>query len=341
MENIKFVTGNLNKVREARDIIGFEIVHSDMDLDEIQTCDLRMAATAKVNQAWKIFQSPVMVEDSGLVCSAWNGLPGALVKWFEKSVGCDGILRMLSGFGNREAFAICMVAVHDGNQVRVAEGRVLSENTASATNTADGFAGAAGAIGAVEGADITLDKSTLSENTATADAAGVAAATGGIGLANDVPLSLTKSEVEENKATAGGPGFAIANGAIGMPAGNLVTLTKSDVEENEAESSLFAIGGIDNSGGTLMLEDSDVEENRATSTGAGGVAVGGISTGLGGIAETTLTESEVEENVASAPAGTATGGLHNFPLGISMLVDDSEVQDNEPINCNFVDPACE
>ena len=124
MENIKFVTGNLNKVREARDIIGFEIVHSDMDLDEIQTCDLRMAATAKVNQAWKIFQSPVMVEDSGLVCSAWNGLPGALVKWFEKSVGCDGILRMLSGFGNREAFAICMVAVHDGNQVRVAEGRV-------------------------------------------------------------------------------------------------------------------------------------------------------------------------------------------------------------------------
>ena len=125
-----------------------------------------------------------------------------------------------------------------------------------------------------------------------------------------------------------------------MPAGNLVTLTKSDVEENEAESSLFAIGGIDNSGGTLMLEDGEVKENRATSTGAGGVAVGGIWTGLGGIAETTLTESEVEENVASAPAGTATGGLHVFPAGMFVLAD-TDVEDNDPINCNFVDPACD
>ncbi len=45
--------------------------------------------------------------------------------------------------------------------------------------------------------------------------------------------------------------------------------------------------------------------------------------------------------MASAPAGIATGGLHNFPPGISMLLDDSEVEDNEPINCNFVDPACD
>ncbi len=218
----------------------------------------------------------------------------------------------------------------------------ISDNTASGTaENPGGFAGVAGAIGTGEGADITLDKSTLSDNTATADSASVGVAIGGIGLAGGVPLSLTKTEVQENQATAVAPDFALATGAIDMPGSNLVTLTKSDVEENEAESSLFAIGGIQNAAGTLMLEDGEVKENRATSTGAGGVAVGGISTGLGGIAETTLTKSEVEENVASAPAGIATGGLHNFPLGISMLVDDSEVQDNEPINCNFVDPACE
>ena len=32
---------------------------------------------------------------------------------------------MLSGFGDREAFAVCMVAIHDGSQVWVAEGRAL------------------------------------------------------------------------------------------------------------------------------------------------------------------------------------------------------------------------
>ena len=124
LENLKFVTGNLNKVREAREILGFEIEHMDLDLPEIQTPDLRAVATAKANQAWEKLQSPVMVEDSGLICAAWNGLPGALVKWFEKSVGCQGMLRMLSGFDNREAYAVCMTAVHDGAQVRIAEGRV-------------------------------------------------------------------------------------------------------------------------------------------------------------------------------------------------------------------------
>ncbi len=124
IENLKFVTGNPNKVREARQILGFDIAHSNIDLEEIQTCDLRMAATAKLNHAWEKLQSPVMVEDSGLIFSAWNGLPGALVKWFENSVGCDGLLRMLSAFDTREAFAVCIVAIHDGSQVRIAEGRV-------------------------------------------------------------------------------------------------------------------------------------------------------------------------------------------------------------------------
>jgi len=124
IENLKFVTGNPNKVREAREILGFDIEYVETDLEEIQTCDLRVAVTAKANQAWDILQSPVMVEDSGLILTAWDGLPGALVKWFEQSVGCEGILRMLSGFDNREAFAVCMAAIHDGKQARIAEGRV-------------------------------------------------------------------------------------------------------------------------------------------------------------------------------------------------------------------------
>ena len=127
MENLKFVTGNSNKIREAQDILGFDLDHAEIDLEEIQTYDIQTAVTAKVNQAWETLQCPVMVEDSGLIFTSWNGLPGALVKWFEKTVGCDGVLRMLKDFDNREAFAVCMVAIHDGKEVRIAEGRVQGQ----------------------------------------------------------------------------------------------------------------------------------------------------------------------------------------------------------------------
>lgn len=122
---LKFVTGNPNKVREARQLLAIDIEQADLKgLIEVQTSDLSEVARHKLDQAYEILKCPVMVEDSGLMFSAWNGLPGALVKWFEKSVGCDGMIRMLEPFGNREAIAVCHVAVHDGSKVMIAKGEV-------------------------------------------------------------------------------------------------------------------------------------------------------------------------------------------------------------------------
>lgn len=123
-KNLTFVTGNPNKVREAHEILGVELEHAALELHEIQTCDLREVVTAKAHQAWEELQTPVMVEDSGLIFSAWNGLPGALVKWFEQTVGCEGMLKMLSGYDNRQAHAVCMAAVYDGSIIQIAEGRI-------------------------------------------------------------------------------------------------------------------------------------------------------------------------------------------------------------------------
>jgi non-canonical purine NTP pyrophosphatase (RdgB/HAM1 family) len=124
-KNLKFATGNPNKLREAQEILGVEMEQVKLDhLHEIQTFDLNAVVTDKSNQAFKELNSPVLVEDSGLIFSAWNGLPGALVKWFEKSVGCEGILKMLDPFDNREATAVCMAAVNDGNQIHIGKGEV-------------------------------------------------------------------------------------------------------------------------------------------------------------------------------------------------------------------------
>ena len=124
-KQLKFVTGNSNKVREAREILGIEVEQASAEhLHEIQTHDIRQLVEHKVKEAWEEFQCPVLVEDSGLIFKAWNGLPGVLVKWFEKSVGCAGMLKMLESFADRQAEAVCLTAVFDGENLILGEGRV-------------------------------------------------------------------------------------------------------------------------------------------------------------------------------------------------------------------------
>ena len=132
LSNFKFVTGNPNKVREASEILDIALESVQVDgLFEIQTPDIDSVVRHKAEQAYAILQSPVMVEDSGLVFDVWNGLPGALVKWFEETVGCEGMLKMVAGFTDREATAICCFAVYDGKDMKIARGEVngtLAEN---------------------------------------------------------------------------------------------------------------------------------------------------------------------------------------------------------------------
>ena len=126
LKSVNFVTGNPNKVKEAGAILDIDLKQVDLGgLYELQTNDLDALVRNKAQQAYDSLQEPVLVEDSGLLFSAWNGLPGALVKWFETSVGCEGMLKMLEGFDDRKAVAVCYVALQKNpDEVLVAEGRV-------------------------------------------------------------------------------------------------------------------------------------------------------------------------------------------------------------------------
>ena len=65
-----------------------------------------------------------MVEDSGLLFNAWDGLPGPFIKWFECTVGCEGILKMLHAFEDRSAIAVSCFAIFDGKDIKIARGEV-------------------------------------------------------------------------------------------------------------------------------------------------------------------------------------------------------------------------
>lgn len=123
-----FVTSNDNKLREASAILGVELEHESPDVEEIQAVDIAEVAAAKATAAREALGSPrrpVIVEDSGLIVEAWNGLPGAFTKWFLSSVGVEGLLRMLSGCDDRSARAVCVVALEDeSGEVRVFRGEV-------------------------------------------------------------------------------------------------------------------------------------------------------------------------------------------------------------------------
>ena len=127
------MTTNEHKRREVEKILGVGLERADLssrDIPEVQTLDFAEVAAHKARSAYDLLGRPpypVLVEDSGLVVGSWNGLPGALSKWFLASVGNEGLLEMLCG-GDRRARAVCAVAVADHRgEVRVFRGEVRGE----------------------------------------------------------------------------------------------------------------------------------------------------------------------------------------------------------------------
>lgn len=132
-----FVTGRPEKALEAARL-GFPFERIDLDLPEPQSLDPSEVAEAKARAAFERLGRSVLVEDSGLAVDAWGGFPGALVKWLEKSAGLEGIARMLDGFPDRGARAVCAIACFDGERLYAARG-VAPGSIAAAPRGAQGF----------------------------------------------------------------------------------------------------------------------------------------------------------------------------------------------------------
>ncbi|KAJ3319186.1 hypothetical protein HDV06_006626 [Boothiomyces sp. JEL0866] len=112
---MKFVTGNINKLKETREILGVELENVKLDLDEIQG-STREIVLHKIKQALEIVQGPVIIEDTCLCFNALHELPGPYIKWFLESIGNQGLVKMLHGFDDKTAFAKCTFCYADVNQ---------------------------------------------------------------------------------------------------------------------------------------------------------------------------------------------------------------------------------
>lgn len=114
--SLTFVTHSQGKIREVETILGFKLDICDLDLPEVQAINVETVVSTKVKYAYEALgKKPVLVEDTGLYIEAWNGLPGALIKWFIEGPRPEGICKMLHQFESRKASAETIVATYDGS----------------------------------------------------------------------------------------------------------------------------------------------------------------------------------------------------------------------------------
>ncbi len=105
-----FITGNKNKLREAKKILSdFDIIAKDVPLPEIQEVNSELIVEDKVRRALTVTRQELFVEDTSLCFDALNGLPGPLVKWFERKIGNRGLVDILSAYYDKTVYAKCLV----------------------------------------------------------------------------------------------------------------------------------------------------------------------------------------------------------------------------------------
>jgi XTP/dITP diphosphohydrolase len=103
---LSFVTTNRHKFIEVSRIAreyGLEIVQVNMSYREVQSDSVEEVARVGAVEACRALGAPCFVEDSGLFIEALRGFPGPYSSFVFRTIGNRGILRLMSGEGNRRA----------------------------------------------------------------------------------------------------------------------------------------------------------------------------------------------------------------------------------------------
>ncbi|SDY79983.1 dITPase [Saccharopolyspora shandongensis] len=115
MTQISLITGNAGKAREYASLLGIPVTPVREDLTEIQSLDVTEVVHRKAAEAYRLHGSPVLVDDTGLALDAWNGFPGALIRWVLKARGVDGVLTMVGDDPARAATVTTAIGYADAH----------------------------------------------------------------------------------------------------------------------------------------------------------------------------------------------------------------------------------
>ncbi|MFT4311312.1 MAG: RdgB/HAM1 family non-canonical purine NTP pyrophosphatase [Candidatus Woesearchaeota archaeon] len=121
---MKFITSNKNKFLEVKQILGEHIEQLNIDVEEIQSLDIEKVIKQKVEEIKKHYNKPFFCEDVSVELKALEGFPGPLIKFLVKSIGSKGIHKILQGYEEKAAKAICVVGYFDGEKTHIFKGEI-------------------------------------------------------------------------------------------------------------------------------------------------------------------------------------------------------------------------
>ena len=105
-KTIYFVTDNVHKLREVALIgrqMGFDIQPLHGLKVEIQSDSIEEVSRKSALLAYFIAGKPILVEDAGLFIKALNGFPGPYSSYVYKTIGINGVLKLMKGVEDRRA----------------------------------------------------------------------------------------------------------------------------------------------------------------------------------------------------------------------------------------------
>ena len=107
MKKITYVTGNWAKIDSAKQILeplGYEIDNIKIETPEIQADDVTEVAKYSAKWAAEKLNKAVLKNDSGLFVKSLKGFPGVYTHYADDTIGEDGLLKLMDGVTNREAY---------------------------------------------------------------------------------------------------------------------------------------------------------------------------------------------------------------------------------------------
>ncbi len=136
---LKVITSNAGKVAEYQRSLGdlgIETEHYRLPYDEVQTSDLEEVVSKGMDAIVAQGVRDFIIDDSGLFVDALKGFPGVWSAYAQKTIGNDGILRLLDGSADRGAEFRCCIGCDIAGQRIIVTG--ICRGTITREQTGDG-----------------------------------------------------------------------------------------------------------------------------------------------------------------------------------------------------------
>lgn len=114
---LTIVTWNSWKYKQISEVLSavIQTYQENIDLQEIQTADLKEISADKAMKAFNVVQWPVLVDDSGIIFDQYAWFPGAMTKFLYEWIGLDWIQKLFQWVDNRNAQFVCVLSYMDKN----------------------------------------------------------------------------------------------------------------------------------------------------------------------------------------------------------------------------------